>query len=300
MCDDFLDRMSKIVVTFPYNGEPVVELYLEYLGDIVDEFVIVEARHTFSGIKKPELYIEQFKAVFDEHVAKKAKINDGKGKVKLLVIDEFPEMPHDWPERKGQAYMTPESYPSWFRENYQRDYAMTYIKEAYKDQRFILIGVDADEIPRKEFVKELAKNYYAFNNPVFMQLNMFYYNFHWIKKYHWYHPYIVNEIGAHKYTLSDMRTRMAKTQFLPDAGWHASYFLTKKDLIRKIEGFAHRECDISHRKTNAFLDECLYQGRDISERGTGEDLIPYDVQKLPKELQDFHRKIQFIQRYSIL
>ncbi len=292
--------MSKIVVTFPYNGEPVVELFLSYLGDIVDEFVIVEACQTFSGIKKNELYIERFKTVFEEHAEKQRQKESDKGKVTLLVIDEFPEMPIDWPQQKGQAYMTPESYPSWFRENYQRDYAMSYIKKEYKDQRYILVGVDADEIPRKEFVKELPKNYFAFNNPVFLQLNMFYYNFKWTKKYLWYHPYIVNEIGAEKYTLSDMRTRMPKNQIMRDAGWHASYFLTKKDLVRKIEGFAHRECDITHRKTDAFLDQCLYQGKDISERGSEEDLVPYEVHKLPVELQEFHRKITFIQRYCPL
>jgi beta-1,4-mannosyl-glycoprotein beta-1,4-N-acetylglucosaminyltransferase len=280
---------AKVIATFPYNGEPVVELQLAYLSNVVDEFVLVEAATTFSGRNKSQMYMDTFADILRQYP-----------NVTLLKINEFPEMPADWPEKKGQEYMTPESYESWFRENYQRDYVAEYIKNKYKGQYYIVIGIDADEIPKKEFVQELRKNYFAFNECVYLQMEMFYYNFAWVKKYPWYHPFIVNDVGFGKYTLSDMRTRLPKRQVMKGAGWHASYFLTKKDLIRKIEGFAHRECDITHRKCNEFLNQCLYLGLDISERGEAENLVPYDVNILPVEFVDFQEKMVFLQRYAIL
>jgi hypothetical protein len=280
---------TKIIMTFPYNGEPIVELPLSYLSDVVDEFVIVEASRTFSGKLKEITYMEKYADVFRAYP-----------KATLLKLEEFPDMPEDWPAKKGQDYMTPESYESWFRENYQRDYAREYIMKKYADEMYIVIGVDADEIPKKEFVLEMRKNYFAFNACVYFQMEMFYYNFGWVKKYPWYHPYVVNDIGLSKWSLSDMRTRLVKRKVLPNGGWHASYFLPKRDLIRKIEGFAHRECDISHRKCDTFLDKCFHEGLDISERGDGENLVKYDVKRLPRELQEFHEKILFLQKYAAL
>lgn len=286
-------RTAKVICTFPYNGEPIVELQLEYLKDVVDEFVIVESRYTNSGIAKPELYFDKFHSVFANSTAK----------ITQLVIDEFPEMPSDWPKTKGQEYMNGSSYDSWYRENYQRDYAANYIKDTYNNETspYIVIGVDADEIMCKEYITELAKNYFALNDPVYLQMDMFYYNFQWSKKYKWYHPYVVNDIGFCKYTMSDMRTRMPKTKYMKEAGWHASYFLSKKDLIRKLEGFAHRECDIKHRKTDEFLNKCLYEGLDISERGDEEQLVSYSgYSQLPEELLKFQKKLMFLQRYSTM
>lgn len=282
-------KRAKVIVTFPYNGEPIVELQLSYLQDVVDEFVIVEAYQTNSGKPKETIYYEKHAAVFAKYP-----------KATFLTIEKYPEMPVDWPQKKGQEYMNEGSYASWFRENYQRDYVTKYIAQKYRQEEYIVIAVDVDEIPRKEFVQEMHKNYFAFNEPVYFEMDMFYYNFEWVKKYKWYHPYVVNDIGFVKWSLSDMRTRLPKRKFMQNAGWHASYFLSKRDLIRKIEGFAHRECDISHRKTDAFLDRCLYKGLDISERGDGEDLQRYDLTKLPHELREFQAKIVFLQRYSAL
>ena len=54
----------KIIDLFIYNGEPVVELRLPYLGPYVDEVVVVEARTTFSGRAKPQLFVERDAGLF--------------------------------------------------------------------------------------------------------------------------------------------------------------------------------------------------------------------------------------------
>lgn len=49
-----------IIDIFSYNGESdLLELRLNALGDVVDEFIICEARSTFSGLPKPLYFTEQ-------------------------------------------------------------------------------------------------------------------------------------------------------------------------------------------------------------------------------------------------
>lgn len=56
--------MAKIIDIFSYNGEAdILEIRLNILKDFVDEFIIVEAPTTFSGLPKP-LYYEQQKERF--------------------------------------------------------------------------------------------------------------------------------------------------------------------------------------------------------------------------------------------
>ena len=54
----------KVIDLFIYNGEPVVELRLPYLGPYVDEIVVVEGRTTFSGRAKPQLFVERDAGLF--------------------------------------------------------------------------------------------------------------------------------------------------------------------------------------------------------------------------------------------
>lgn len=57
------DRI-RIIDTFPYNGEMVVELRLMHLYDAVDEFIVVESRSTFSGKHKDLLFVDRDREMF--------------------------------------------------------------------------------------------------------------------------------------------------------------------------------------------------------------------------------------------
>lgn len=274
---------------FSYNGEPIVELRLKYLAPFVDQFVIVEARQTHSGKPKDELYIEKYGDVFAPY----------KNKIKFIVIDEFPSMPTDWPQKHGDgAYMKDISYESWYRERYQRDIAKEYLLANFAQKEFIVICGDVDEIIKDEIAAGLKKQYFAFRDPVYFEMKFYYYNFSWQKRFPWYMAYVVNDLGLRRESLSHFRTVHPKTKFIPNAGWHASYFLNVRDLQRKLESFAHRECDRGQNKSHDYLRKCLSHGSDISGRGESEDCVQTSISALPNSFQEFHHKIVFLQKYS--
>lgn len=275
--------------TFSYNGEPIVELRLKYLARFVDEFVIVEARQTHSGLPKDELYIEKYADVFAPY----------KDKIKFIVIDEFPPMPTDWPQKHGDgSYMKNVSYESWYRERYQRDVAKDYLLAKFAQKEYLVICGDVDEIIKDEVAADLKKQYFAFREPVYFEMKFYYYNFSWQKKFPWYMAYVINDMGLRKESLSHYRTMYPKTKFIQNAGWHASYFLNVRDLQRKLESFAHRECDQTIHKSNAYLRKCLKEGRDISGRGDNENCIQARTDALPNAFQEFQKQITFLQQYS--
>lgn len=280
---------AKLFDTFSYNGEPVVELRLQHLAPYVDQFIIVEARQTHSGARKDKLYIEEFADVFAPY----------KDKIQFIVIDEFPTMPADWPSTQKEVYMLPESYESWFRERHQRDIVRDYLLAKFAQEPYILICSDADEIVSANIAADLKKQYFAFRDPVYLEMKFFYYHFGLQKKFPWYMAYVVSDLGVQRTaSLSTIRTSPKKTQFIANAGWHASYFLNVKDLQRKLESFAHRECDVPHHKTKEFLRKCLREGIDISNRGASENCISVDTTTLPPAFQEFQKKLLFLQQYS--
>ena len=57
-------------------------------------------------------------------------------------------------------------------------------------------------------------------------------------------------------------------------GWHLSYFLSRAGIRRKLEAFAHRECDSEAVKASAHIDACFAEGRDLFDRKGDEQLYP--------------------------
>ena len=64
------DSSVRIIDSFPYNGELVIELRLRHLFPVVDEFVVTEARETHSGKPKGELFIDRYRSTFQPYLSK--------------------------------------------------------------------------------------------------------------------------------------------------------------------------------------------------------------------------------------
>ncbi len=116
---------------FTFNGEyDILEIHLNILENYVDQFIIIEAPTTFSGLEKP-LYYEQGKERFKKWWPK----------IKYFVIDENYSreeiaLAENSPNTKGAAH--------WKREFLQKESikkALTHIK----DDDICYIG-DVDEI----------------------------------------------------------------------------------------------------------------------------------------------------------
>lgn len=267
-------EMIGVIDTFIYNGEPVAALRLKLLYPHVTKFVVVEARQTHTGHVKPELFTERHADVFAPYI----------DKIKFIIIDKFPE--------PASAVVS----KSWIRENYQRDIALEYITHTFSE--YILMACDVDEIPSPDVVAALPSRYFGLEYPTSFEMQFFYYNFGWKKKNMWYHAFCINDIGIRKASSTLSNLRGNSSLYIPNAGWHASYFLSVGELVRKIESFAHTEFDLAKFKHAGHIRECFATGKDIFARGNGENLIAFDPAYLPQELRDFHSQIVFLQKYS--
>lgn len=283
--------MVVIIDTFAYNGEPIVELRLKYLYPYVTEFVIVESRQTHTGKVKPELFCETYAHVFMPY----------QDKIKFLIIDSFPDMPVDWLAERSRITLTsfirPDTSEHWFRENYQRNHAQQYVREKYATTDYIVMVCDVDEIPSTEVVQGLPTRYFGLDLPTRFEMKFFYYHFGWKKPSPWYHAFCINDKGAGTGNFSDMRVGCTNV-YVPNAGWHASYFMNKADIARKIQSIAHAENDVPEFKKMAYIQKCLTSGKDLFARGAAEDLAPFDTSYLPKSFQEFNVKLMFLQTYS--
>jgi hypothetical protein len=289
----------QVIDCFPYNGEVIAEFRMKYLNDVVDEFVIVEARHTHSGMVKEELFVEKYKDRFAPY----------RSKMTVIIIDKFPDMPFEWEATVPPKFhwISPSSHASWWREMYQRDEIEKYLRG--KTTPFVAFCGDADEIPKRD-VMDFAKTMYRHfgESPVFIEMQLFYYNFRWTKVTPWCFAFMLNDqwlrtqpLGKREQMgiLNEVRASMPRTRFLSNAGWHCSYFASKDDLRRKLGSFAHREYDKSEHKTDAFLLKCISEGKDIADREETEDCVPFvpvDTSMLPEGWETLQRELQELQQ----
>lgn len=262
----------RIVDVTLYNGEPVLGLRLAYLAPYVDGFVIVEARETHAGAEKlPGGGLYSDRAEVRELLALYAP------RVRVVVLDRFPPMPPDWPAKQAAPYMAPDAYSAWFREKYQRDFIAAELLAALPASASapapptVYTICDVDEIPHANVLRAIrdAPANALPTAPFHLGMRMYYYSFDWLKQQPWDQAFALSHdalaaLAAAGQTLSDVRTgRVPSAGVVANAGWHLSYFMTRDDLRRKLASFAHRECDRPECQTDAHLDACFADGRDL-------------------------------------
>jgi hypothetical protein len=273
-------HVMKLIDCFCYNGEPIVELRLEYLSRVVDKFVVTEARYTHAGNRKDHLFVEENAELF-------ARFN-----VDIVVVDAFPPVPEGW-RSPHDSFVRSESRDAWFREQHQRQAGVDHVKRTTQGP-YVLLCSDADEIPRQE-ISELKTMYGRLHRPVYLEMDFLYYNFRWAKKYTWAHAFAISDAGVSDVDINEVRVRPVKDAYISKAGWHFSYFGTIADLARKVASFAHRECDTPRAKDPAFAVWCIAYGKDLFGR-PGEDMVHYtgDLpagwEKIQSALEEAHLK----------
>jgi Glycosyltransferase family 17 len=254
-----------VIDTFCFNGEWVVPMRLEYLDPVVDAFVIVESWMTHSGQRKPALFRELYADWFLPY----------EGKIHWIVLEDFPAMTEEWREKNAVHAWMLGNQESWFRESYQRDVAGDYILERFGKNCIIQVS-DADEIPEAALFKEELKECMVKHpSPLYLEQAFFYYHFRWQKPYKWYRAYILLGEKLAENTLTHWRISHIPKYILPKGGWHFSYFMTPEELQKKLEAFAHRECDQWKWRSVRHIRTCMQMGVDLFER-VGEHLVPYN------------------------
>lgn len=267
-----------VIDAFCYNGEQIAIKRLAYLFDHVDYFIIIEARECHSGFKKDALYFEKYANDFAPFMQK----------ILFYAIDVFPPMPASWPSQNAHHSWMNGNYEAWWRESYQRNMCKYVLDEEFHNKKYILICSDCDEIVSHSTALKLRDPhaYILCHQPVYLEMKLFYYSTNWIKPYHWYSAFVVNDINASHLDLTACRvnTRMENTIYLPNTGWHFSYFMTSEKLQKKLASFAHRECDQKQYSSIEHIESCISRGSDLFNRGDAENLIrtpPVILQDIP-------------------
>lgn len=123
MCD------MRVFDCFPlFNEIDLLELRLNELWDVVDIFVIVEAKEAFTGNPKP--------MCLPDHKERLAKYMH---KIRYVVVESFPQ-----------------GMTNWGKEAYQRNQMQKELFDVLPDD--ILIFSDLDEIPRADVVRKITEH----------------------------------------------------------------------------------------------------------------------------------------------
>ncbi len=124
--------MSKLIDTFPFNDElELLDLRLNYLNDVVDEFIIVEGNYSHQG-KKKDLYFEKNKSLFKKYLSK----------INHVVVDDFPLL-------NGKPIQDHFTYDYYTRDCILKGFKK---KNGTHDKDIVMIS-DVDEFPNKEKIK---------------------------------------------------------------------------------------------------------------------------------------------------
>ena len=222
-----------------FNGELITKLRLEYMYPFIDKFYICEKRYTYQGKKKDTLFIE---TCFQWFLPYLDKI--------VFLIDEVPP--------SGNA---------WSVEKQHRNYAVPFILRDFTEP-FLCINADIDEIPNMEALMLQKESLYAQASkaPVYLMQKLYYYNLHWFV-HGWDKAFLITDsLLRQNGDIEQYRCHAPKQQIFAEGGWHLSYFMTRAEILRKIESFSHTEFNNDHYKNNAFIDSCLKEGYDLFRR----------------------------------
>lgn len=205
-----------------YNELDILNYRLNVLNDVVEYFIIVEATHTHAGHPK-ELFFKNSQRMFEKFSSK----------IIHVVVDDFPHIfPNINYEKKEQ----------WVNEKFQRNCitrGLSLIPDLCDDD--ILIVSDLDEIPDPRVLRMCNSNI----DIVSLEMHLYYYNLHTKVKEKWYHAKLVSirSLNNSKYAIDDVR--FVKCGYIPNSGWHLSYFGDVRFIQNKLKNFAHQEFNTS-------------------------------------------------------
>lgn len=205
-----------IIVGFTfYNELDMLELHLEELYDVVDRFIIVEAKQTFRGNPKPLYY--------EDNIERYRKYVD---KIVHIVVYDMPV------ENDARA-----------REWFQRDSIAGGVKaiDGFHADDVIII-CDVDEVLRAESIGKIMSSFKSNPNTMTVRLGMrfMYYNFNTVLPTHWTRVIAAKVHLLSNYSCQQLRRQQIQGEiFVENAGWHMSYFGDAKFIKNKLHNFSY-------------------------------------------------------------
>ena len=229
--------VPRIIDTFLFFDElSMLRLRYEMTRDVVDLYVLIEAKQTFTGKPKPLHFRE------GNHILPSGLLN----RTIAVAID----LPYNPSVGNGSA---------WDNEAYQRDAFLKVLTEHVKpDPRDIILHSDLDEIFRSSTLMAAARTLSlgppADQHVLHLGMLFFYYNLSCvIEAKMWMQPFAVRYDVLMRY-LADRGSgtglinhlRVERTIYIfrdlfSRGGWHLSYFKSLPKIFEKLDSFSHSE-----------------------------------------------------------
>lgn len=265
---------SKIVDVFTYfNEEELLELRYHMLKNYVDEFVIVDANYTYSGIPK-------------EYTAESTITKLGLPKERFKVINA------DLSQFKGIDN-------PWVREEFQKDVVIEYLLTFDDDVVFNISDCDEiiDPLKLKKLAEEISKKsanlIYVPMTLLYCRADLMSYDEHASKEDWNRNSFVCSKEYLKRNKIFNTRNTKIAEAKIPDeeCGWHFSWMGDKNRLLTKIKSFSHYKDQIINSSISR-LDSPEMHNHILNFDPLKEDILTrdnykvksYDINLLPKEI----------------
>jgi beta-1,4-mannosyl-glycoprotein beta-1,4-N-acetylglucosaminyltransferase len=232
--------MTKIIDCFIFYNELEILYYrLNLLGPLVDNFIIVESRFTFSG-KNKLLYYDSYKDKFPYQ-----------DKIIHIIVDTLPYASNAW----GNEY-------------YQRNAIDKGIQQINLENNDVVLVSDVDEIPNPTILQRIKNKDLIINTVYSLQQDMYYYNLTCKLNQSWSLPKIF-DFDSYKNILNSTPQSCRNPQTchnLNNGGWHLSYFGNVEFIQNKLNNFSHQEYNNENINNQHNIQNAIDNSTDLLQR----------------------------------
>jgi beta-1,4-mannosyl-glycoprotein beta-1,4-N-acetylglucosaminyltransferase len=238
-----------------YNELQLLDYRLNVLNSVVDYFVIVESKFTFTG-KEKQLYFNENKDKFEMF----------KDKIIHIIVEDCPyKFPTINFNKREQ----------WQNEYFQRNAISQGIQAISLQENDAIIIADLDEIPDPRLLAQIKSGDLRIDIHT-LEMDFYYYNLHSRFNDKWAMAKILSYSKYKELHTSCEAIRTRGCPILKCAGWHLSYFGDSKFIQNKIINFSHQELNHSEFTDIEKIQERIVQSRDLYDRRTNMTHIKLD------------------------
>ena len=253
-----------------FNELDLLEIRFSELYDVVDYFVLVEAKQTHSGKSKKLIFKnnkDRFKKWADKIIYIETDLPTMNFLDKTLVALE-----KTWAYGFVKYLTINFALGTWKLENFQRNCIRKGLSECENDD--VVMVSDIDEIPNPERVRDLlhALKHHKF---VGFEQKLFYYYLNGLANRSWFgtkavlfstlkkdlglKPQRVRVLSPAEVLLKKWGGDTRKEKILKNGGWHFTYMGGEEKIKEKLRSFAHQE--LKSQSTREKIDSIVSAGR---------------------------------------
>lgn len=239
-----------------FNELELLEIRLEELYSIVDNFIICESTKNHQNKEKPLYFLEN-----------KHKFSKYLDKIIHHIFDPK-ECPYDW-----------------YIENQQRNELK--LANFILNEEDIFLLSDADEIMKSSSVEFIKTNSDKFKNPTTSIMQMSYGYINTVIKEPWHHrEWRGTVILPQKYFIQNelnyWRQNKENLKRFENSGWHFSFIGGAERIKNKLESYAHSEFNNSFFTDKSLIEERIKNLKDPLNRNDFLLKLEKDESKFPK------------------